>query len=161
MSLRFPFETPPEAGAAVEVAEGVLWLRLPLLRLWRARHHTCGDPPRGGCETRRVVLRLEAAGQLLRLDPQVLPTMYRCATVSRDELALLRRITDVVRLGRVQRIERDRLVLAGGSVPFDAGRLVVHCSAVPSRSRGPEPSGRHHRRCDRRASGASPPAQRD
>ena len=30
MSLRFPFETPPEAGAAVEVAEGVLWLRLPL-----------------------------------------------------------------------------------------------------------------------------------
>jgi glyoxylase-like metal-dependent hydrolase (beta-lactamase superfamily II) len=28
--LRFPFETPPEAGAAVEVAEGVLWLRLPL-----------------------------------------------------------------------------------------------------------------------------------
>jgi glyoxylase-like metal-dependent hydrolase (beta-lactamase superfamily II) len=30
VSLRFPFETPPEAGAAVEVAEGVLWLRLPL-----------------------------------------------------------------------------------------------------------------------------------
>ena len=30
MSLHFPFETPPEAGAAVEVAEGVLWLRLPL-----------------------------------------------------------------------------------------------------------------------------------
>ena len=30
MSLRFPFETPPEPGAAVEVAEGVLWLRLPL-----------------------------------------------------------------------------------------------------------------------------------
>ena len=86
-----------------------------------------------------LLLRLEAAGQLLRLDPQVLPTMYRCATVSRDELALLRRITDVVRLGRVQRIERDRLVLAGGSAPFDAGRLVVHCSAVPFQSRGPEP----------------------
>ena len=30
MSLRCPFETPPEPGAAVEVAEGVLWLRLPL-----------------------------------------------------------------------------------------------------------------------------------
>lgn len=30
MSLRFPFETPPDPGAAVEVAEGVLWLRLPL-----------------------------------------------------------------------------------------------------------------------------------
>ncbi len=30
MSLRFPFETPPAHGAATEVAEGVLWLRLPL-----------------------------------------------------------------------------------------------------------------------------------
>ena len=30
MSLRFPFGTPPDPGAAVEVAEGVLWLRLPL-----------------------------------------------------------------------------------------------------------------------------------
>jgi glyoxylase-like metal-dependent hydrolase (beta-lactamase superfamily II) len=30
VSLRFPFDTPPEPGAAVEVAEGVLWLRLPL-----------------------------------------------------------------------------------------------------------------------------------
>lgn len=30
MSLRFPFDTPPKPGAAVEVAEGILWLRLPL-----------------------------------------------------------------------------------------------------------------------------------
>ncbi|MFZ9199762.1 MAG: MBL fold metallo-hydrolase [Paracoccaceae bacterium] len=30
MSLRFPFEIPPAPGAAVKVAEGVLWLRLPL-----------------------------------------------------------------------------------------------------------------------------------
>ncbi len=28
--IRYPFDTPPEPGAAVEVAEGVLWLRLPL-----------------------------------------------------------------------------------------------------------------------------------
>jgi glyoxylase-like metal-dependent hydrolase (beta-lactamase superfamily II) len=28
--IRYPFETPPEEGGAVEVAEGVLWLRLPL-----------------------------------------------------------------------------------------------------------------------------------
>lgn len=28
--IRFPFEVPPAEGAAVEVAEGVLWLRLPL-----------------------------------------------------------------------------------------------------------------------------------
>lgn len=29
-AISFPVETPPEAGQAVEIAEGVLWLRLPL-----------------------------------------------------------------------------------------------------------------------------------
>lgn len=28
--LRYPWETPPEAGQAIEVADGVLWMRLPL-----------------------------------------------------------------------------------------------------------------------------------
>lgn len=28
--LKFPWDTPPEAGEAIEVAEGVLWMRLPL-----------------------------------------------------------------------------------------------------------------------------------
>ena len=28
--LRFPWEVPPENGQAIEVAEGVLWIRLPL-----------------------------------------------------------------------------------------------------------------------------------
>jgi hypothetical protein len=83
--------------------------------------------------------RLEAAGQLLRLDPAIEPTMYRCATISRDELAELRRIRDVVRLGRVQRIERERILLEHGSVPADPEALYVHCSAVPFQSAGPEP----------------------
>ena len=29
-TIRYPFETPPDFGDAVEVAEGVLWIRLPL-----------------------------------------------------------------------------------------------------------------------------------
>ncbi|MEM7439917.1 MAG: MBL fold metallo-hydrolase [Pseudomonadota bacterium] len=29
-SIHFPFETPPEEAQAIEVAEGILWLRLPL-----------------------------------------------------------------------------------------------------------------------------------
>ena len=28
--LRYPFETPPEPGEAIEVADGILWLRQPL-----------------------------------------------------------------------------------------------------------------------------------
>jgi hypothetical protein len=73
--------------------------------------------------------RLEATGQLLRLDPDVAPTMYRCATVTIDEVAQLRRITDVVRQGRVQAITEDEIVLDRGSVPHRAGTLFVDCSA--------------------------------
>ncbi|HEY6294117.1 MAG TPA: NAD(P)-binding protein [Streptosporangiaceae bacterium] len=74
--------------------------------------------------------RLEACGQLVRLDPAVEPTMYRCATVSQDELASLRRIQDVVRLGRVVRITADRMILQDGSIPADAGQVWVDCSAA-------------------------------
>ncbi|CAG1015871.1 partial putative protein, partial [Burkholderiaceae bacterium] len=43
--------------------------------------------------------RLEAARLLQRIDTTVQPTMYRCAIVSEAELAQLRRIRNVVRLG--------------------------------------------------------------
>ena len=73
--------------------------------------------------------RVNATGQLLRLDPDVRPTMYRCATVTQAELEQLRRIDDVVRLGHVERIEPDTIVLEGGSVPTSTKTLHVHCAA--------------------------------
>ena len=73
--------------------------------------------------------RVNATGQLLRLDPHVRPTMYRCATVTQAELEQLRRIDDVVRLGHVERIEADTIVLEGGSVPTSSKTLHVHCAA--------------------------------
>ena len=73
--------------------------------------------------------RVNATGQLLRLDPDVRPTMYRCATVTQAELEQLRCIDDVVRLGHVERIEPDTIVLEGGSVPTSTKTLHVHCAA--------------------------------
>ena len=73
--------------------------------------------------------RLEACGQLVRLDPAIEPTMYRCATVSQAELASLRRIHNVVRLGRVVHIESDQIVLQHGSIPTSSGQVHVDCSA--------------------------------
>jgi len=78
--------------------------------------------------------RLEASGQLIRLDPDVKPTMYRCATVSEAELVRLRSIQDVVRLGRVTHIGPDRIELAGGSIPADRGQVHVDCSAAGLRT---------------------------
>ena len=73
--------------------------------------------------------RLEAAGALMRIEPQVRPRMFRCATLSRAELAELRRVTDVVRLGHVTRIGRDEITLEHGSAPTRADHVHVNCTA--------------------------------
>ncbi|MDA3039141.1 MAG: NAD(P)/FAD-dependent oxidoreductase [Actinomycetota bacterium] len=73
--------------------------------------------------------RLEAAGSLMRIDPAVRPTMYRCATCTRAELDQLRRVRRVVRMGRVRRIEPDRVVLDEGEIPTTTRTLHVDCAA--------------------------------
>jgi hypothetical protein len=73
--------------------------------------------------------RLESEGFLLRIDPAVAPTMFRGAILSEPELRLLRQIEDVVRMGRVRRIERDAIVLDEGRVPTDERTVHVHCAA--------------------------------
>jgi hypothetical protein len=76
-----------------------------------------------------LFLRLEAAGVMFRLDRDVLPTMAKAPTLGAWELDLLRSVDRVVRLGRVQRVDRHEMVLDHGSVPLDRGALVVHCAA--------------------------------
>ena len=83
--------------------------------------------------------RLDASGMLLRLDPDVTPTMYRCATVTTLELEELRRIRDVVRLGRVKRIEERKIELEQGEIPTNPQTLHVDCSADGLETRPPTP----------------------
>jgi NAD(P)-binding Rossmann-like domain len=80
--------------------------------------------------TQDLFARLEVAGSLLRLDPGITPTTFRGALISEAELALLRRIEDVVRLGHVRSIERDRIVLDRGCVATNESTLHVHCAAA-------------------------------
>jgi hypothetical protein len=86
-----------------------------------------------------LFLRLEDAGALLRIDPAVRPTMYRCATVTRAELEQLRRITDVVRMGHLLRIDAGKMVLDGGAVRMDASALYVDCTADGAEKRPATP----------------------
>ena len=58
--------------------------------------------------------RLEAAGRLVRIDPSRPATMYRGTMLSTRELDAVRQIEDVVRLGRVRRIEAGRSCLSAG-----------------------------------------------
>ncbi|MGQ0798975.1 MAG: hypothetical protein ACT4NL_02530 [Pseudomarimonas sp.] len=73
--------------------------------------------------------RLENAGVLLRIDPSVTPSMFHGATVSQAELEQLRRIKQVVRLGRVLRIEANQIVLQEGSIATSPQHLHIDCSA--------------------------------
>jgi hypothetical protein len=72
---------------------------------------------------------LERRGLLLRIDGNVEPTTYRCANISRAELDQLRRVKDIVRLGRVRSIEPDEIVLDQGALPADPDTLYIDCTA--------------------------------
>ena len=74
--------------------------------------------------------RLEQSGRLNRIDRSAPATMYRGTMLSARELERLRLIADVVRLGHVTRVERDRLVLSRGEVPTPPNALHVDCTAL-------------------------------
>ena len=76
-----------------------------------------------------LFLRLEAAGVMLRIDPDVIPTMAKTPTLAAWELDLLRTIENVVRLGHIRYVTRREIVLDEGSLPLAPGSLVVHCAA--------------------------------
>ena len=78
-----------------------------------------------------TILEFEKDGIVARLDTDNLrpcPEVLRGATVDKDELALLRSVKSVVRLGRVTNITSDSIVLDKGSVPVSpADTLILDC----------------------------------
>jgi hypothetical protein len=83
--------------------------------------------------------RANAEGLMLRIDEDVKPTMFRCATVTQSEIAQLRRIKNVVRMGRVQRIEQGRVILDNGQFNYGPHTLFVDCTADGLARRPPQP----------------------
>jgi hypothetical protein len=74
--------------------------------------------------------RLEASGRMQRIDPDHPATMFRGTMLSARELAALRQIEDVIRLGRVRRIEADRIVLERGETWTHPETVHVDCTAL-------------------------------
>ena len=73
--------------------------------------------------------RLEASGYFVRIDKDVRPEMFHGATISQAELAALRQIKNVVRLGHVTKIEPHLITLKKGTVPTTPGTVHIDCSA--------------------------------
>ena len=86
-----------------------------------------------------VYEELEQHQVVLRTDRTVVPTMMKGGTVSLREFEQLCRIEDVVRLGHVERIARDEIVLEHGSIPTTPDRLHVHCAAPGLSDNPPRP----------------------
>jgi len=73
--------------------------------------------------------RLNTADILWRLDPEVWPSMYRCATVTPAEFTQLQRVQNVVRMGHVERIHANGLELTEGTYALPEDTVYIDCSA--------------------------------
>lgn len=83
--------------------------------------------------------RLEACGALLRIDRSRKPTMFHLATVAPGELEVLRRVRNVIRMGRVQAIDAEGMVLEQGRQAMPAGALYIDCTASAVEPRPVQP----------------------
>ena len=73
--------------------------------------------------------RLEACEAMLRIYPDHKPSMFHYATMSKGEIDILRKITQVIRLGHVQAVERDALQLVQGRANLPPDTVCIDCTA--------------------------------
>jgi len=73
--------------------------------------------------------RLHESGYFLRFSEEVRPTMFHGATISPMELEELRRVKNVVRLGRVEHISAQEITLTQGTAKTSLNHIHLDCSA--------------------------------
>ncbi|MFT5691098.1 MAG: hypothetical protein ACI92E_000423 [Oceanicoccus sp.] len=74
--------------------------------------------------------RLEAYGFMLRIDTDQRPTMFHFATISKGEVAQLKRIERVIAQGHVQNIEPSILTMQNGNkIDMQDNTLYIDCTA--------------------------------
>lgn len=73
--------------------------------------------------------RLEDAGVMLRIFPEIEPSMFHCAIISEGEIGLLQQITQTIRKGHVNAIDESGMVLEHGRVPMPANTVYIDCTA--------------------------------
>lgn len=66
---------------------------------------------------------------LLKLEPNIKPQVFRCATITKSERDQVLKIGEFIRLGRVQKVGSKFIELDDGSVPTSSEVLHVDCTA--------------------------------
>jgi hypothetical protein len=87
----------------------------------------------------QVFERLEERHVVFRIDRSIQPTMLKGATSSLGEVDQLRRIDNVVRLGHVERVDRDAITLEHGTVPTNPDHVHIHCASAGLSDNPPKP----------------------
>ncbi|KAH6613069.1 pyridine nucleotide-disulfide oxidoreductase-domain-containing protein [Boeremia exigua] len=74
--------------------------------------------------------RLETYGHVLRIDKNVEPTMFRHAYLSSAEMDQLKRVKNIIRQGRMARIDPDKVTLEQGAYTPVPDTLFINCTAL-------------------------------
>ncbi|SEB45312.1 Pyridine nucleotide-disulphide oxidoreductase [Tenacibaculum sp. MAR_2009_124] len=76
-----------------------------------------------------IFLEMEKSGGIMRIDTSSLPTNWRCATVSTDELTKLRSVTNIIQKGYVNRITSKELILQEETITYKEDSIFIDCTA--------------------------------
>ena len=76
-----------------------------------------------------IFQEMEKTGGIMRLNNEVAPLKWRCATVNPKEIAQLRRIKNLIEKGRVKRISLSEIQLENGIETYSEKALFVDASA--------------------------------
>lgn len=86
-----------------------------------------------------IFFALEKLGSVHRVDKSRNPTTWRCASVVPEEVDKIRRVRDIVRMGRVSAITADEIRLADGNLQAEPHTLYIDCTACGLSKRPPTP----------------------
>ncbi len=76
-----------------------------------------------------ICLGMESAGNWLRLDKNVWPTMFHAALVTEADIVKLNQINDIIRMGRVEAIDEKGMRLTKGEASSPPDTLYIDCTA--------------------------------
>jgi len=77
-----------------------------------------------------LFLQYEKEKFLMRIDKERIPTAFKCATVSEDEVVSLRKIKNIIRNGRIESLENDKIVFKDKSeITASTKYLYIDCTS--------------------------------
>ncbi|THY84241.1 hypothetical protein D6C95_08227 [Aureobasidium pullulans] len=87
------------------------------------------DAIMGSKTSREMFHRMEQLGHAHRLDKRIEPTMFRHAIVTKAEFEEVKKVKNIIRQGRVKRVDPDKVTLEKGTYTPVPDTLFIDCTA--------------------------------